>query len=135
MEAIEDIDDPESKEYLNHLLDIMNGRLDQPVVHEGLNSGDVALVKAVYIKLKDYIQGSVLLSFLEQRRQIKSLQRELADYRKQADKEFKLNARFRRDTDKKIDQIHSMVSKMQKPVGKSRESYELIEKIAEKLDV
>jgi hypothetical protein len=71
------------------LLDQMSGPI---LVNEGMDRNDLSIVKAIYERIRDYIQGSVLLSFLALRRELKATQRELADMRKQQDRNEKLRS-------------------------------------------
>lgn len=139
--------DEETRLAIQEMMSKMNPP-DELIV-EGLNTTDVQLAKVIYERLRDYITGTVLLSFLENRRQVKALQRELADLRRQYDRNSKLEAEHREALRKQLGRLERFLENMQMPVEKGsdketqRRKYwnkqniaaDLIIKIARKLGI
>lgn len=139
--------DPETRQLVETLVTKMNPPAE--VIAEGLDTTDVRLVKALYERIRDYIQGSVLIAFLENRRQTKALQRELADLRRQYDRDMKLAKESSEEHRKKLDRALQLLENLQIPVEKGADYgtqrrqywnkqvklYELVEKIARKLGI
>jgi uncharacterized coiled-coil DUF342 family protein len=142
-------EDPETRDLAQSLLDSMDEKDD--VILESLSNEDRVLVQTIYVKIKSLVQGSVLLSFLEIRRQIKAVQRELADFRKQYDREIKKKDqeidRYKKDMSelassisemsKKIDALHEteMKNRRTRFWFSQRDAIEKVSKIAEKIGI
>lgn len=62
---------------------------EKNILNESLNVKEVEFINSIGKRIENLIKVSVLASFIEIRRQIKAIQRELADYRKQYDKNQK----------------------------------------------
>lgn len=103
-----DFDDENTRQALLAYIESMDDS-EREVLSETLSATDVELVKVIYDKLKSQIHGTVLLSFAETRRQLKAIQRELADLRKQVDRIQKEESEENKKIHKGINEIRRLI--------------------------
>lgn len=91
----------------------LNGT-DLQIMDEGLSVQDLQLVDALVKRFDKMIKGGLLISFMALRQQIKALQKEIADMRKQADKNMRKFEAMDRNINKLVKELEESKEKKRK---------------------
>lgn len=114
--------DPEDRKHIGECLDSIDDGTES--INEALSADDRALSLDIYNRIDRLVKGTFLISFLEIRRQIKAIQREISDMRKKVDQERREQDKFRKDVLKKISSVEDNLEELNKVFGQNKRERE-----------
>ncbi len=92
---------------------------DIQIMDEGLSVQDLQLIDALVKRFDKMIKGGLLLSFMALRQQIKALQKEIADMRKQTDRNMRKFEAMGRNIEKLVHELDESKEKKRKTAKNS----------------